>query len=406
MDNGDRIDRKPRGLSILAAGAALFFVSACAAAQAAPPATPAVAPTNTMPTATPIATAKPVAVALAPEQAAPAAELLTYNGEIAATSQVNIVAEVGGEVLEVLVEVGDRVRAGDLLVRIDSATLEAQRAQALAGLEAAQAQLDLLTTPATEEDLAAASAGLAAASAAYQKAKAGPTEEDLRFAEAQLRQAQAAVTSAQAAYNQVKGNQNIATLPQTLQLQQAKLRVEAAQAQYDKIVLGATADVIASRYAQVAQARAQLQRLEDGADATQIDAAQAQVERAEAALYLAQLQISKATVRAPVDGIVARRTTTPGATAAPGSPLLLLYSTAVEVQIPVEEYRLSALAVGQAANIRVAAYPDRVYAGEIAIIAPQLNSATRTVNVTIRPTDDSTGLAPGMFATVEIKNPS
>jgi multidrug efflux pump subunit AcrA (membrane-fusion protein) len=50
----------------------------------------------------------------------------------------------------------------------------------------------------------------------------------------------------------------------------------------------------------------------------------------------------------------------------------------------------------------VDAYPERVFEGEIALIAPALDPATRTVKVTIRPTGEAADLWPGMFASVEL----
>ena len=197
----------------------------------------------------------------------------------------------------------------------------------------------------------------------------------------------------------------IAALPESQQLQQATLAYEAAQAQYDKIVKGATDDVIAGAYAQLAQARAQLQRLEEGAKPAQIQAVEAQVRQAETALYLAQLQLDKATVRAPVDGIISQVNTAAGAMALPGSPVARILSPEVKIVIPVEESRMAQLQVGQPARIRVNAYPDRVFEGVVAIVAPQLDPASRTVPVTVRPTSDAAGLSPGMFATVELLQP-
>ena len=334
--------------------------------------------------------------------AAPANTGTGYSAEIAADQSVPVVAQVNGQVLEVKVDVGSIVKAGDVLVRIDTAALEAQRAQALAGLEAAKSQLDLLKDPAKELDLAAARAALGAAGAAYNRAVNGPTAEEQRLALAQLKSAQAAVTVAQAGYNLVKGNPAIGAFPQSLQLQQATLGYEAAQAQYDKIQKGATQDVIAGAAAQVANARAALQRLEDGAKPAQIHAVESQVHAAENALYLAQLQLNKATVTAPLDGVVSRLTTSVGSLAAPGTPLITLLSRTVKITAAVEEARLSQLKVGQPAIIRVNAYPDRTFDGKVAIIAPELDPSTRTVQVTIRPTGDASVLAPGMSATVEL----
>jgi len=327
---------------------------------------------------------------------------LIYKGEISPVYRVTVMAEVSGMVLEVDAEVSDHLQAGDVVTIIDSALLEAQRAQALAGLEAAQAQLDLTLDTADEEDLAAAKAGVAAAASAYQRALAGPTEEERRMALAQLKQAEAAVHVAQAAYNRVKGNPLIGAMPESMQLQQATLAVEAAQAQYDKLLKGATDDVIAGAYAQLAQARAQLNRLEEGAKDAQIQAARAQVKQAETALYLAQLQLDKATVHAPVDGIVSQVHTAEGAMLAPGAPVLTLRSEDVEVTISVEENRMEEIEIGPEARIQVEAYPDRVFPGKVIRIASELNPATRTVAVTIRPTEDDGDLLPGMFATVEL----
>jgi multidrug resistance efflux pump len=319
-----------------------------------------------------------------------------------ADEQVAVMAQVSAQVLEVTVEVGDHVQAGDVLVRLDSSALEAQRAQALASLEAAKSQLDLLQDPAKAQDVAAAQAAVNAASAAYQRAVNGPTDEERRAALAQLKSAQAAVTIAQAAYNRVKGDPNIGMLPQSLQLEQATLAGEGAQAQYDKLMKGATADQIAAAEAQVANAQAALQRLVDGAKPAQIAAAEAQMHAAENALYLATLQADKATITAPMDGVVSKLQTAVGAMAGPAAPLLTLLSNTVRVNVQVEETRLPQLAAGEAAVIRVEAWPDRAFTGVVAYIAPELDAATRTVQVAITPDDAGGLLRPGMSATVEL----
>jgi multidrug resistance efflux pump len=319
-----------------------------------------------------------------------------------ADEKIDIAAEVAGKVLVLNVDVGTEVRMGDILLEQDRAVLEARRAQAQAALQAAAAQLELLRLPADDSALAAAQAAVSAAAARYQSAVDGPTAEDLRTAEAQLRQAQAFVTQAQAAYNLVKDRNDIGALPQSMQLEQATLQVEAAQAQYDKLVKGATDDQIAAAYAQLSQARDQQARLLAGAKEPQIAIAQAQVHQAEGALYLAQVELEKATVLAPMDGVVAAVYTALGAQALPGARLFTLQSLPVHVEVPVEEARLAQLRVGQPAEIRVNAYPGQVFAGEIAIIAPALDPATRTVQVTIRPTDNANLLRPGMFADVTL----
>lgn len=365
--------------------------------------------TNTVTTASAETTARADAAASTDEVAeAPAAQPasastgLRYSAEIAADHQVVVVAETAGMVLDLPLQIGDVVEKGDVVAQLDTTLLEAQKAQALVGLEAANAQLALIQTPPDEDDLAAAEAAVNAAGAAYQRASGGLTAEEQRLVLAQLKQAQAAVTVAQAAYNQVKGNPAIGMLPQSLQLQQATIGLEAAQANYDKAMKGATQDAIAGAYAQLAGARAQLQRLKEGAKPEQIKAVEAQVKQAEMGVYLAQLQVSKATVKAPIAGVVSRVNSALGAMAAPGAPLATILSREVRVTLAVEETRISQLAVGQPALIYVDAYPDRAFEGTVAFIAPELDPATRTIQVTIRPNEVVSELAPGMSAAVEL----
>jgi multidrug resistance efflux pump len=309
-------------------------------------------------------------------------------------------AEVAGQVIEVTAQVGERVDAGDILLRLDSATLEAQRAQALAALQAAQAEAELLRVVAGDAEIEAARAAVAAAEAAYQRALAGPSANEITAAEARLRQADAAFKAAQAAYNRVAWNPAIATLPESLQLEQARLDLDAAQTAYDRLAGGA--DAATEAYAQLAAARAHLRRMEDGAEPAQIQAAEAQVRQAETALYLAQLQLDKATLRAPIPGIVAALHVAAGAMAAPNMPVARLISPAVQIVIAVDEASLALVHTGQSAAIEVDAYPGESFRGVVASVAPEVDSAAHTIPVTIRPTDGSMRLIPGMIATVRL----
>ena len=325
-----------------------------------------------------------------------------YNAEILADAQIPVVAEVAGQILAIHVDVGDQVKKGDLLVEIDDTLLEAQRAQAEAGLMAAQAQLDMAKAEPKESDLEAARAAVKAAEAAYQRALEGATPEDRKLALIQVRQAEEAVKLAQAQYDRIAGNPFAAMMPEALQLQQATFGLEAAKTQYEKALKGATPDQIAGAYAQLAGAKAQLARLEEGASEEQIRAAEAQVKQAETGLYLAQVQVDKATVKAPVDGVVAQVMAAEGSMAGPGTPLLALLSPEIKIIVSVEEARIPEVYVGQPATITVAAYPDREFQGEVTAISPALDPSTRTLPVTIRPVGDAEGLKPGMLATVTL----
>ncbi len=76
---------------------------------------------------------------------------LSSSGTIEAT-QVILASQIGGEVVEVLSKKGDEVRAGQMLVQLDDALLQAQYSQAQAALDQAQANYDLVAAgPADEQ---------------------------------------------------------------------------------------------------------------------------------------------------------------------------------------------------------------------------------------------------------------
>lgn len=75
---------------------------------------------------------------------------LAASGTIEAT-QVDLAPEIGGRVLEVLVDEGDEVETGQVLVRFEDRLLLAQRDQAQAALELAQANYDLVAAGPTAE---------------------------------------------------------------------------------------------------------------------------------------------------------------------------------------------------------------------------------------------------------------
>ncbi len=111
---------------------------------------------------------------------------------------VNLAPEVGGQVLELWAEEGQRVSAGQPLLRLDDTLLVAQREQILAAVQAAEAQLALLEAGARDEQITAAEAQLAGAQANLRAAqanlallKAGVRDEQIAAAEAQLAGAQA-----------------------------------------------------------------------------------------------------------------------------------------------------------------------------------------------------------------------
>jgi len=217
-----------------------------------------------------------------------------------------------GLVAEVLIEEGEQVEAGQVILRLRDEQQRAALAQAEASVASAQAQLSALQAGARaseiaavqaaldgaqaelsrlqeaprSEDVAAARAAVAAADAALERLYKGPDENARIAADAELSNAEAALASAQAAYDVVAGEPNVAMLPQSVALQQASNNYQAAKARYDALFDPPEVDRVAQARAQLKQAQANLNRLLHPATAAEIAAAEAGVRRAQAQLDL------------------------------------------------------------------------------------------------------------------------
>jgi len=298
------------------------------------------------------------------------------EGNVVPVRDVRLSPAAAGRVAEVLVKEGDRVEAGQVILRQDSARQVATVAQADAGLRRAQARLQELKAGARPQEVATAQAALDAAQAQLARIQQGAKAEDIRATEANLASAQAALAKlregsasgqliasrtevlnaasvlqqAQAAYDKVKGNPDIGALPQSVQLQQAtnayeaakarlsdveagasnadlsgaQARVRQAQAQVDALKAAARPADIAAAEADVRRATAQLALINDGARTESIAAAEADVASAQATLDQAKAALAETELKAPFAGTIAELTILPGEQAAPSAAVATL----------------------------------------------------------------------------------
>jgi RND family efflux transporter MFP subunit len=96
------------------------------------------APPTVAASAAPVSTSSP---APAPASNAPEAKSFTTSGPLVAEQQADVGAERDGRIVEVAVQIGDRVRAGQLLARLDDRMLQAALAAQKARIAAAQAEV-------------------------------------------------------------------------------------------------------------------------------------------------------------------------------------------------------------------------------------------------------------------------
>lgn len=116
-------------------------------------------------------------------------------GQIEPDQTVNLNLNTTGRIDQVLVAVGDRVTAGQILAHADERELRLRVAQAESAVDQARANYQKLSTGASERDVLAAQAQLVQAQAQLLQIQGGVTSADLTAAQAQLQQAQAALTT-------------------------------------------------------------------------------------------------------------------------------------------------------------------------------------------------------------------
>ncbi|HEX5213810.1 MAG TPA: HlyD family secretion protein [Vicinamibacterales bacterium] len=325
------------------------------------------------------------------------------------SGHVNPVAtRVGGTVVAIKVTDNQAVKAGDVLVELDPrdyqlavARAEADLAVAEAAARAAKTDVPITSTSARSgqqvADAAAgnADAGLRAADREVEAAQAKVTSARARLTETQARATRAAQDLSRlaplAAKDEIPRQQFDAATAD-------KHAADAAVASADAAVREAEANlsVAEARRAQatgvVAQAQSQARAAATAPQQIALSEARASgatanVLLARAALDQARLNLERATVRAPADGLISRKSVELGQVVQPGQPLMAVTSLEdVWITANFKETQLSRIAAGQRAEIEVDAYGGRTYSGRVDSIAPATGAT-----FSLLPPDNATG---------------
>jgi HlyD family secretion protein len=285
--------------------------------------------------------------------ALPAPDLVSAEGVLVPIRDAALAFRLTGRVAEVLVAEGDRVEAGQPLLRLESAELRAAVAQAEAGVD--QALAAIAQTAAAAD---AAAAGLeraiavdAEAAAALSLVEEAQPDDPTTVSELQLEQAEARLAQASAGVNQAE--------------------------------------------ALVAQAQAAL------------DLARAGLEAARAAQAAAEAQLAQATLTAPFAGTVARVNLEMGELATPAVPAIILADLSRwQVRtVDLAESDVVIIRPGQPATITLDALPGETLRGTVTEISTlaETNRGNVTYAVTIALDGADARLRWGMTAFVDVR---
>lgn len=351
--------------------------------------------------------------------------LVSVTGKVVPAEWATLSIQTGGTVDQVLVEPGDQVQTGDLLVKLDTTDAELAVQEAEAQLASARAQLDRLRAQprsedvvAAEQQVEAAEADIAQAVAERDRLASGAIGSDVASANAEAASAEAARKAAQIDYDDTRRRVEDDDLDEwkeqevALQLRAAELRLDAARTRLAETRIGAgprTEEAEARVRAAEAQrdvASAQLVQLRAGPAEQEIALADIDVARAQLALEEARLALERCERRAPFDGTIGRVDAREGEQIRQGDPLLTLgdLSTLRVETTDLDEIDVARVEVGQTVDVTFDAFPDRVFEGRITRIDPM--AAPGTGGVTYTTIIALEGLAPeirwGMTAFVDI----
>lgn len=377
-------------------------------------------------------------------------------------SVVLVSSKLPGKIKAILADEGDKVRKGDLLVRLDQEDFLSRVSMAEAALESANgdllsAEADLkLERQIVDGEIAKSKASLSATESKLQEAKtAASFEEDVstnqieeakakeRAARSQLIEAQAnfekanqdlkraealhregiiaeeSLESARTSHDQAKARLQTAAE----ELERAKASYGLAQTSRTKAKLQkeqvrtAQANLVEARTVlNLARARAGKLPVKEQA----VEALRSRLKKAEAELAERKIELSYTLVKSPIDGVVSKKASEVGEIVSPGQPILIVHDLDdVWIMANVKETEVRGVASGNGVDIWVDAYPGRLFRGrvlfvgaaaasEFSLIPPEnpagnFTKVTQRVPVKIAVEKTDRPLRPGMMVVVGIE---
>jgi HlyD family secretion protein len=326
-------------------------------------------------------------------------------GAIEAEQIANLSFQVPGQVVEVLVEDGDAVKAGDAIARLDNRAQYSAYEQANLNYELAVRQLEDLQSP-DDEAIRLAEANLQAAQNAFTDLVNAVTDEAIAAAELRVQQAEEAQRAAEEARRYADpGRQTAETIALLdAQIGEASFNAEIARRQLEDL-RSANQGELGAAGARIAQAQAELSRAQAGASEAEIREVQVAIDQAEVVLNRARLAYERTMLTAPFDGVVANTNLSVGQRVSAGATLLQLVDVSpLHFQGEVDEADIDQIAVGMEAQVKLEALPGVRFNGVLNWIAPQGRNeggiSVYDVEIDLATTDPR--LRPGMSADADI----
>ncbi|MEC0229902.1 efflux RND transporter periplasmic adaptor subunit [Paenibacillus alba] len=308
------------------------------------------------------------------------------SGKVIPDQSINIVSKVSGKVAEVNVQEGSKVKKGDVLFQLETNELTQQVKQAESSSIAAQAKLADTQAGARTQEIEGLQSSINAARGAYEQTTAA------------LEQAKAALDLSTSTYNRIRNAFDSSSSVSQADLDKGTLDYEKAKAGYEQ-AKGAQK----TAQAQLQGAEAKLQLTKIGPTDNTIKALQADVDRLNASLELANSGLSNATITAPIDGIIVKKSISPGELAQAGVQILSLVNMdQVQVELSVADSQISQVKEGMTVDVTIQNIPDKSFHGVIAFVSPVANTNSNSFPVKVKVDNKEGLLFAGMVAEVKL----
>jgi HlyD family secretion protein len=265
------------------------------------------------------------------------------SGTLVSPDQARVSSEVAGIVRDVLVEIGQEVKIGQELVRLDTTELNLALQRAESALRQTEAQLGITEgIPLPQDDQISA----------------------VRTAAANRDDARSQLTRAQELFN--KG------LSSRADFDTAQTRVKVTEAAYQSAV-------------------------------ENVQSLKASLQDRRAAYELAKKKLNDAVIRAPIAGAIAERSAQRGEYIRENTPVAtIVRMNPLKLRTGVQEKYANMIHPNQMVDFQVEPYPNEMFHGKIAYISPAVDQGTRTFTAEILVDNPQSKLKPGFFTKGEI----
>jgi multidrug resistance efflux pump len=308
-----------------------------------------------------------------------------YSGTIE-TREIQIGSKIGGRVTQVPVEEGQIVKAGTVLVRFEYDELKAQRSQAQAKVEQAQADLDKMLRGNRPEEIAQSDATARAQKASLDAARNGPRRQEIDQAQADYAAASADATNAEVFYQRMQ--KLVAT--DTISRQQfddardkrdaAAQRAESARQRLALLQAGTRPEDLRAAEDKYKQAEAAAILAHKGFRKEDIESARGRLAEMQGSVAELDARLREAELTAPSDAVVEVVSVRPGDLVPAGRIVMtMLEASQLWVKVYIPETDLAHIRLGQHATVRVDSFGSRSFEGHVGQIASQAEFLPRNV---------------------------